>query len=124
MRHAPSLDVSVSRGAAKAHEAGAISPPVTPISGVVTWHSGASRYNARCVLGDLPPRYNVLAPEAVRVGADPATESEQPPNSGDVARSLSRNTQLCRMTAQAPLAQATYGWRKAAGGVAGGQKNR
>ncbi len=44
---------------------------MTPISGVVTWHSGASRYNARCVLGDLPPRYNVLAPEAVRVGADP-----------------------------------------------------
>jgi hypothetical protein len=42
-----------------------------PISGVVTWHSGASRYNARCVLIDLPPRYNVLAPEALRVGADP-----------------------------------------------------
>jgi hypothetical protein len=74
IRRAPSADVSVSRGAAKAHEGGRIFAAgdwCRPFLGVVTWQSGASRYNARCVLGDLPPRYNVLAPEAVRVGADP-----------------------------------------------------
>ncbi len=36
---------------------------------IVTWRSGASRYNARCTSSALSPRYNALAQQGTRVRA-------------------------------------------------------